>query len=162
MQGSAVTVAGKKASFGKTQAAFVSRDTGLPNAVSPAIIRSPYPCMKWLVERRNHVLDRLKVTGFNAFELATPSLTTIRLAYALGETAAERLLRRLKVGCFRRDADAAARCAPRALMMLPGRCRVGHELAIDSRVWGNNNVWNCLPYAAVAPMRVTMGNARGP
>jgi hypothetical protein len=85
--------------------------------------------MKWLVERRNHVLDRLKVTGFNAFELATPSLTTIRLAYALGETAAERLLRRLKVGHFRRDADAAAHCAPRSLMMLAG------SLTSWSRVW---------------------------
>jgi LacI family transcriptional regulator len=105
----------------EAQSAFAAyaEARGLPDAVLAGNDQIGIAVLKWLAERAVAVPDRVKVTGFNAFDFwqfATPTLTTVRSpAYALGETAAANLLQRLKVGCFvQRDVILAVALEPGA------------------------------------------------
>jgi LacI family transcriptional regulator len=116
---SAASLSCKNAGILEAQGAFAAyaEASGLPDAVLAGNDQIGIAVLKWLAERDIAVPDRVRVTGFNAFDFwrfATPTLTTVRSpAYALGETAASNLVERLKVGHFlQRDVILAVALEP--------------------------------------------------
>jgi len=77
---------------------------GLPDAIVGGNDRMAIAALKVLAERGVAVPERVRVTGFNAFEFAqyaTPALTTVRsAAYDLGRRGGEALLARIRDGAF--------------------------------------------------------------
>ncbi|MBV8107008.1 MAG: substrate-binding domain-containing protein [Hyphomicrobiales bacterium] len=116
---SAVSLSCESAGIVEAQAAFAAyaEAGGLPDAVLAGNDQIGIAVLKWLAEWDIAVPDRVRVTGFNAFDFwrfPTPTLTTVRSpAYALGETAAANLLQRLNVGDFmQRDVILAVALEP--------------------------------------------------
>ena len=77
---------------------------GLPDAIIGGNDRMALAALNWLAAQRVPVPDRVRVTGFNAFDFAaysTPTLTTVRsAAYEMGMRAAEELLLAFRTGSF--------------------------------------------------------------
>lgn len=90
---------------------------GIPDAVMCGNDRIALFVLTWLANRRISVPDRVKVTGFNAFDFerfTSPSLFTVQSpAYELGQTVAASVLQRLQQGQFvQRDVILAVRMEP--------------------------------------------------
>ena len=80
------------------------RSASLPDAIMAANDRMGIAALRWAKLNDVAVPERLRVTGFNAFEFreySTPTLTSVRSdAYAMGEAGAQALLARLRDGRF--------------------------------------------------------------
>jgi DNA-binding LacI/PurR family transcriptional regulator len=103
-------IAAASSGFADTTAALARyvEISGAPDAVIGANDQMGIAAMRFLTENGYAIPDRVRVTGFNAFDFyhyAAPRLTTVRsAAYDIGEAAAVALLHRLTSGSFaRRD-----------------------------------------------------------